>query len=119
MAIASLVLGIITLVFVVIPPLWLIGWVGIITGILGIILGVLGRKKNKAENQPTGSATAGMVMSIVGTALAGIIFAVCASAAAAGAKALDQIQKENPDFKKQLEEGLNKGIQKGLDEANK
>lgn len=56
-----------------------------------------------------------MVMSIVGTALAGIIFAVCASAAAVVTKGIDQ----NPDFKKQLEEGLNKGLQKGLDEADK
>ena len=83
MAIASLVLGIISLVFVLIPPLWLIGWVGAIVGVIGIVLGALGRKKLKEENQATGTATAGMVMSIIGTVLSAIIFAACAAGMAA------------------------------------
>jgi len=48
MGVASLVLGIISLVFVLIPPLWLVGWIGAIVGVIGIVLGALGRKKCKS-----------------------------------------------------------------------
>lgn len=107
MGIASLVLGIISLVFVIVPIFWFVGWIGALIGIIGIVLGALGRKKLKAEGQPTGAATAGMVMSIIGTTLSAIIFAVCAVGVAAASK---EIQKDlnDPAKMKQLEEKLNK-----------
>lgn len=57
LAVASLVLGIVSIVFSFIPGLII---VGLITGIIGVVLGVLAKKKN-----PTGMATAGLVCSIL------------------------------------------------------
>ena len=70
-AIASLVLGIVAIVFSFIGlsiPF------GLIIGVVGIILGVVAKKKN-----PTGMATAGLVLSIIGTVLCALIFIACAA----------------------------------------
>ena len=70
-AIASLVLGIVAIVF---------SFIGLsipfelIIGIVGIVLGVVAKKKN-----PTGMATAGLVLSIIGTVLCALIFIACAA----------------------------------------
>ena len=77
MAVASLVLGIVALVFAFIPG---ISWIAWIAGVVGIVLGALGRKK---EPEKKGMATAGMVMSIVAVALGTIIFIACAAACTA------------------------------------
>lgn len=74
MAIASLVLGIISLVFALIPG---VQFVGAIVGIVGIVLGAIARKNLSAANQPTGTATAGMVMSIIGTILGVLLWIAC------------------------------------------
>ena len=69
LAIASLVLGIVAIVFSFIGlsiPF------GLIIGIVGIILGVMAKKKN-----PNGMATAGLVLSIIGTVLCAIVFIAC------------------------------------------
>jgi len=86
MAVAGLILGILSLVGGWIPginafPMWLLG-------ILGIILSAIARSKAKKAGQPTGTATAGLVLSIIGTIIA--LFAwiaciVCAGALGAGA----------------------------------
>ena len=68
LAIASLVLGIVAILFNFIG----LGIVGLILGIVGIVLGVLAKKKN-----PTGMATAGLVLSIIGTVLCAIFFIAC------------------------------------------
>lgn len=65
MAIAGLVLGIISIVFCWIP------FVGIVAGVVGLILAVLGRK-NCLPTQ-AGMATAGLVLSIVGLCISGIV----------------------------------------------
>ena len=75
MAVAGLVLGILSLVGGSIPganafPMWLFG-------ILGIILSAIARKKEKS-----GIATAGLVLSIIGTVLSFIFFLACAVCAA-------------------------------------
>lgn len=69
MGVASLVLGIVALVFTFTGP---IGWIGLIIGIIGIILGALAKKSS-----PSGIATAGLVCSIIGTAICGIGFLAC------------------------------------------
>lgn len=69
LAIASLVLGLVAIVFSFIGlsiPF------GLIIGIVGIILGVMAKKKN-----PCGMATAGLVLSIIGTVLCAIVFIAC------------------------------------------
>lgn len=68
MAVAALVLGIVSIVFSFIGLFWL----GVILGIVGIVLGVVARK-----NAPSGMATAGLVVSIIGTVLCAIIFVAC------------------------------------------
>ena len=69
LAVASLVLGIVAIVFSFIGlsiPF------GLIIGIVGIVLGVMAKKKN-----PSGMATAGLVLSIIGTILCAIVFIAC------------------------------------------
>jgi len=75
MAVASLVLGIISLIFALIIPGF--QFLAPIVGIIGIILGIIARKNLKAANQPSGMATAGMVMSIIGTVLGVIMYLLC------------------------------------------
>ena len=69
MGVASLVLGIVSIIFTFTGPA---SWVGFIVGIIGIILGAAARK-----NEPNGIATGGLVCSIIGTVLCGIGFLAC------------------------------------------
>lgn len=71
MAVASLVLGICSLVF----PFIGLGWLSVIVGIVGTILGALGRKNPDKK----GMATAGLVMSIISVALGLIMWIACAA----------------------------------------
>jgi energy-converting hydrogenase Eha subunit C len=90
MGIAGLVLGILSAIGGWIPFVNYIAW---IFGVVGIVLSALAKKKGKAENQPTGIATAGLVLSIIGLALSviGLICTVACIGAlgAAGAGFLD------------------------------
>lgn len=76
MAVASLVLGIVAVVFSFIG-LYL---PGLLAGIIGIVLGVMAKKKN-----PSGMATAGFVLSIIGTILCALVFIACAACVGATA----------------------------------
>ena len=76
-AIASLVLGIVSVVFSFIG---LSVPFGLVLGIVGIILGVNAKKKN-----PSGMATAGLVLSIIGTILCALIFIACVALVGVGA----------------------------------
>ena len=71
---AALVLGIVSAVFA-----WFYGvsLVALVCGVVGIILAVKGRNAAIYAGAPTGMATAGLVLSIVGTVLAGIGFVAC------------------------------------------
>jgi len=71
MAIASLVLGIVGIVFAFIFP-----FVSPVAAIVGLILAVIARKKLKEAEQPAGAATAGMVLSIISLAF-GIVMIAC------------------------------------------
>ena len=72
MGVASLVLGIIS----IICSLFLAGlnWLGAILGIIGIVLGAVGRK----DPEKKGLATAGLVCSIVGFVFGIIMYIACA-----------------------------------------
>ncbi|NLD16656.1 MAG: DUF4190 domain-containing protein [Tissierellia bacterium] len=74
MAIASLVLGIISLVIALFAAAPL-GWLGAILGLIGVVLGAKGRKD--IENR--GMATAGLVCSIIGLILNLLFFIACAA----------------------------------------
>lgn len=69
MAVASLVLGIIALVFTLFGT-W--AWLGLILGIVGIILGAQAKK-----TQPSGIATAGFVCSLIAVILCGLVAVSC------------------------------------------
>jgi len=70
MAIASLVMGILSLIFC-----WLV-FIGLPCAIVGIVLGILGKRKLDTVNAPSGTAIAGLVMSIIGLVLLIIIYAI-------------------------------------------
>ena len=84
MGVASLVLGIISIVLGVATG-GAFGWLGAILAIVGIVLGALGRKNPEKK----GMATAGMVCSIIGLVLGLILYLACA-ACVAGAVATMQ-----------------------------
>jgi len=74
MSIAAMVLGICSLV---------VPYAGVATAIVGLILGIMGKKKAVEVGAPTGMATAGIVLSIIG--LAGAILVVIACVSCLGA----------------------------------
>jgi len=77
MAVASLVLGIVSIVLS-----FIVNWIGAIPAIIGIILGALGRK----DPAKKGMATGGLVCSIIGFILSIILLIACAACvSAAGA----------------------------------
>ena len=86
MAIAGLVfgiLGIVSLFFnvgccAVIPVLNSMSWT---FGILGIILCAVGLVMNKKAGKPAGIAIAGLVLSIIATALGLVLWFICGGAA--------------------------------------
>jgi hypothetical protein len=81
MAVAGLILGILSLVGGWIPgvntfPMWLFG-------IVGIIISAIARKK-----EPSGMATAGLILSIIGTVLAFFFWIACIICVGAAAASL-------------------------------
>jgi general secretion pathway protein G len=68
MAVASLVLGIVSLMFFIVAPL---------TGATGIILGAISFRAAKRENKPCGMATAGLAVSICGFVIGSLLFTLC------------------------------------------
>ena len=74
MSVAGLVLGILSIVFALIPGL---GLLGPIVGVVGIILATIGYKKSKALGVKDGMAMAGMVLSIIGTAISLLAYIAC------------------------------------------
>lgn len=62
MAVASLVLGIVSFVFALIP---FCGLIAFIPALIGLILGIVGIVTNKQKKQGVGMAIAGTVLSIL------------------------------------------------------
>jgi len=73
-SIAGLVLGILA---TILAWFYLVNVVALILGIVGIILAVKGKKAAAAAGCPTGLGTAGLVLSIIGTCVAGVGFLSC------------------------------------------
>jgi hypothetical protein len=69
---ASLVLGIISLVFIFFGT---VAFVGIILAVIGLVLGISAKK----ENPEDGKAKAGVILSIVSLALCTLSFIACAA----------------------------------------
>jgi len=69
MGIASLVLGICSIVFTVVSA-GCLAWISIILGIVGTILGAIDLKKKKETGLPNGMAKAGLICSVIGLCIA-------------------------------------------------
>ena len=89
MAVASLVIGIIAAICGFIPC---INYFAIIPAIVGLVLGFVGRSQAKKNGEPTGMATAGIVLNIVALALIIIWSLLFAAADAALPDAADLLQ---------------------------
>ena len=73
-SVAALILGIVA---TVLAWVYMIKIAALVCGIVGIVLAAKGRKSAIAASAPTGIGTAGLVLSIIGTVLAGIGFFSC------------------------------------------
>ena len=86
-SIAALVCGIVGIVGLFVSAHPVIAIIVFLVAVAGIVLGAIGMKKAKANGEPKGLATAGLVCGIVGTALA-LIGVICAITVIAAAKAV-------------------------------
>lgn len=77
MGVASLVLGIISIVLSFVPFTQLFAS---LLGVIGIVLGAFGRKQAVDSGLPTGVPTAGLVCSIIGLCLTLLMYVACAGA---------------------------------------
>lgn len=76
-AIAGLILGIVAIVFAFGPVSAWLCVIGLPVAIVGLVLSVVGGKKLKANGQPKGVATAGLVIGIIAVVFAAISFFTC------------------------------------------
>jgi hypothetical protein len=132
-AVAALVLGIIGLVFSILPFVPITQIVGILLSIIGLILGVVGRKQASEQGLPTGSATAGIVLGILGVVFGALIFGSCMyclkKVGDAGQVFSDELKKQmgSPEFKQAMEKArlerekavkeMGKELQKALEQT--
>lgn len=87
-SIAALVLGIVA---TVLAWFYMINIAALACGILGVIFAAKGKKLAVAASAPTGIATAGLVLSIIGTVLAGIGFFSCTVCVLCAAGSIDAL----------------------------
>src|SRR6266576_2592202 len=112
MPVAALVLGIIGTLLCWHPMLVL---VGLPTALVAMVLGIMARKQLAAQGQPTGMATAGMVLGIVGTTIGGLILAACVACAAcfgaAGSQMSKAIEKAAQEAKQENDNAAKKALE--------
>jgi len=89
MAIASLVLGIIGVAWILVPIPGTF-WIGVILGIVAIVLGVLGKK----EEGGAGKAKAGLVLGIVAIVINLAFYIMCMAAVSSAADQLGDLNIE-------------------------
>jgi hypothetical protein len=113
---ASLVLGILGLIFSLIPGLFMIG---VPLALVGLILGVVGRKQSVTEGQPTGMGTAGIVLGIIGLVIGVSMWVLCSMCTNQARKNWEKAVND-PEFKKQFgDDKLKKDFDKAFDDALK
>lgn len=84
-AVASLVLGICSLVFAFFAVLWIPALVGLVLAILGLIFAILARKGGDSS----GAGIGGLVTSIIGIIICAIFSVACSAACLAGSYYID------------------------------
>lgn len=119
MGVASLVLGILAIISCWIPC---VGQFAIAPGVLGIVFGAIGISKAKKTNQGKGVSVAGLVLSIISTAVAVIWCLVIGAAAKSTAddinKTTSAISESAEKWTKDLDDA-NKKLNDGLDNLDK
>jgi hypothetical protein len=87
MGVASLVLGICSIVFAVISwgCLW---WLSLILAVVGVVLGIIDMKKKKESGEAYGMAKGGLICSIIGICMALIFLIFIVGLASLGAAAV-------------------------------
>lgn len=113
MAVAALVLGIFGTILCWFPAALL----GVPLALVGLILGILARKNATETQQPTGMATAGLVISIIGLTLGILLSAMCFACVNSAKKNMEKMAND-PQFKQQNKE-FNEAFKKALDESQK
>jgi hypothetical protein len=113
--VAALVLGILATVSSLTGFLF---FIGVPLGIVGLILGIVARKNAVQNNQPTGMATAGLVLGIIGLALGVLMWILCAGIFAASKKMADEVAKD-PAFRTQTNKEFNEAFKKAMEESAK
>ena len=107
MGVAGLVLGIIGTILSIIPPLF---YIGIPLGIIGLILSIVGRKTAQTNNQPTGTATAGLVLSVIALVIGAAMYITCQMC----------VKKMGEDLSKEMEKAMkDPKLNKEFDDAFK
>ena len=120
MGTAGLVLGIVGTIFSLIPLMF---WIGAPLALLGLVLGVVGRKQAITEGQPTGMATAGIVLGIIGLVIGVSMWVLCSMCTNSARKGWEKAVND-PEFKKQfgddkLKNDFDKAFNDALEEAKK
>src|SRR6185503_287926 len=90
---------------------------GVPLALVGLILGILARKNAQETQQPTGMATAGLVVSIIGLTLGILLSAMC-FACAQKVKSDMQKMANDPQYQQQNKE-FNEAFKKALEESQK
>ena len=106
MAPASLILGILGLL-VSLFGFGLVSFVGVLLGVPAIVLGILARKRLAVEGQPTGTATAGMVLGVIAVAV-GLVFTAacmyCSKRLGTEIQRQTEEQRNSPALKQELDD---------------
>jgi hypothetical protein len=100
MAIAALVLGIVSL------ALFCVLYVSLPCGILAIVFGIVGRSRARAGASGGGMATAGLVCGVIGVALFVLMLGLmCAGVSILGGEGMTQWQQIIEEAARQAEQG--------------
>lgn len=86
LAIAALVLGIVS---IVLAWFYMVNIVAVVAGVVGLVLAIMAGKSYKELGQKNGMATAGLVLSIIGLAFSLIGFFVCTVCVCCAANAVN------------------------------
>lgn len=88
LSVAGLVLGIVA---TVLAWFYMVNIAALVAGIIGIVCAAKGKKAAVAAGAPTGLGTAGLVLSIIGTCLAGVGFLSCTVCVACAGSAVSSL----------------------------
>ena len=106
MAIASLIIGILAILFALIPMVG--AFISIPLSVVAIILGAVARRSAISNGVPTGTATGGLVLGVMGIVTSVMIFASCVFLANHAAIKF----RDDPAFRKKLGESVVNSITK-------